>query len=73
MSKKRLEQLRDFIDIKFLNLIVNHSNLKTMLSTADILTVIEEEKTHNIKQLAKKSKHKEDVSLQNFRTQELTE
>jgi len=54
MNKKRPEQLRGFKDIKFLNLIVNHSNLKTILSTTNILTVIQEEKTHNIKQLAKK-------------------
>jgi len=45
------------MDIKFLNLIANHSNLKTILSTIDILTVIKEEKAYNIKQLVKNSKH----------------
>lgn len=48
-----LEKARKLLDAQFLTLNNKQTHLKPMLTTTDILSTIEEQKTHNIKQLAK--------------------
>ena len=48
-----LEKAKKLLDAQFLTLKNKQTNLKNMLTTTDILSTIEEQKTHDIKQLAK--------------------